>query len=453
MMKRAFESIILICICLIVTSCSKEVTVGGTVSGARSIGLYSFNKGAVSLIQEAQLENGDGSFEFVLPLQKQGLYLIGANPNALYPVFLKKGAVLQLHLENGMLSLAGGDAGEENGLLFKWENGVNDLKIGSFMHKFIPGANKMSYEKFVEEVQKALALKDEIVSMMPGDGGEFHTLMKNKMEADLDFYIMNFMRMEGVNIPEGTALPEFLNGYEPGAIFQDNALLDIPYAGAMLETYIWQKGGDENAATLKGEYRKEFLASAELQQEYLLWRAANARSYDELQQIHKYAGEFLPQNAARMTPYEEKLSWSKPGCEAPQFTAMAPDSTWMKLSDYRGKVVVVDVWATWCEPCRRLMPLYHQLQEEFKGNPDVAFLSVCVGVWVEADLWLKMSREFGITENNFFVEGWKSDFVKDYHISGVPRYMVIDREGKVVSLVAPNPATEALKELVLKTIG
>jgi hypothetical protein len=74
-------------------------------------------------------------------------------------------------------------------------------------------------------------------------------------------------------------------------------------------------------------------------------------------------------------------------------------------------------------------------------------------VWVEADLWLKMSREFGITENNFFVEGWKSDFVKDYHISGVPRYMVIDREGKVVSLVAPNPATEALKELILKTIG
>ena len=99
------------------------------------------------------------------------------------------------------------------------------------------------------------------------------------------------------------------------------------------------------------------------------------------------------------------------------------------------------------------MPLFHDLQEEFKGNDGIAFLSVCVGVWIESDQWLKMSKEFGITKNNGFVSGWKSDFVKDYHITGVPRYMVIDREGKIVSLVAPNPANPKLKELILKTLG
>jgi thiol-disulfide isomerase/thioredoxin len=121
------------------------------------------------------------------------------------------------------------------------------------------------------------------------------------------------------------------------------------------------------------------------------------------------------------------------------------------LSDYKGKLVVVDVWATWCEPCRRMMPLFHELQKEFAGK-NVEFLSVCVGVWIESEKWLQLSNEFHIKQNNFFISGWQSDFVKDYRISGVPRYMIFDREGKIVSLNATNPTSDKLKEMILKNL-
>ena len=91
--------------------------------------------------------------------------------------------------------------------------------------------------------------------------------------------------------------------------------------------------------------------------------------YDEYQNMLDQVGDdfFDEAYTNRLTEVEKRLLWSKPGLPAPDFKAMAPDSSWMNLSDYRGKVAVVDVWATWCEPCRRMMPLFHELQKEFVG--------------------------------------------------------------------------------------
>jgi thioredoxin-related protein len=98
-----------------------------------------------------------------------------------------------------------------------------------------------------------------------------------------------------------------------------------------------------------------------------------------------------------------------------------------------------------------MTPLYHQLAEEMKQE-NVVFLNVCVGTWVEVDLWRKMSENYQIEENTSFVNGWKSDFVKKYQISGVPRYMIFDKEGRIVSVKAPNPTTPRLKEMIVKTL-
>jgi hypothetical protein len=99
-----------------------------------------------------------------------------------------------------------------------------------------------------------------------------------------------------------------------------------------------------------------------------------------------------------------------------------------------------------------MLPVFHQLQKEFVGE-NVEFLSVCVGVWIESEKWLQLSEEFHITKNNFFIAGWQSDFVKDYRISGVPRYLIIDQQGNTVSLNAPNPASPKLREMIWKCLN
>ena len=452
-MKRIVANIFICCICLFVASCSKEATIGGTASKAQSFGLYTFEKGEIALLQEMPVE--DGVFGCTVALPYEGLYMMGPNSKALYPVWLKGGEQISLEYAGNSLKLGEGSASRGNSLLFRWENSVEAARIISYMNKFLPGANSAPYEVFFGKLEEAAGEQKLIMEEIAGEKGEFFDFLRNKMEADLDFYALNYLRNDGYSIPQTEQLPQYYQQIAQHGIFQQSDLLDIPYAGAMLDTYLWYITKDNADAASYGKYYEELLPDSQLQQEYLVHAVQSMKSYDEYIELEKEVGEafFSERNAARVEKTLSTLLWSKPGEAAPEFKAMAPDSSWISLSDFKGKVVVVDVWATWCEPCRRLMPLFHDLQEEFKGNDRIAFLSVCVGVWIESDQWLKMSKEFGITKNNGFVSGWKSEFVKDYHITGVPRYMVIDREGKIVSLVAPNPANPKLKELILKTLG
>lgn len=451
-MARLFFNLIICCACFIVTSCNSEVTIGGTAEKCKELHLYSFKNGEIALLQSVEIEKETGLFEFVQQLPYEGLYLMGSNNKALYPLYLKGGEKIEAEYKDNRLSLSGA-LSDENEALFKWEEGANDVKIDAFLYNWLPGENSVESGKFFEELQKLAEHKSAMLKELDGKKGDFYNWLRNKIVTDTDFYALNYLRAKGSEIPDTLALPEYYNTMNADEVFQNPEIVKLPYAGKMLESYVWYKNREKEQVKGEPQYHIESLESKELQQEYLLSIASGLKSYDDYSRIVGLVGEnfFTGTYADRLAKIEEFLSWSKPGVKAPDFKAMAPDSSWMSLSDYNGKVVVVDVWATWCEPCRRMMPLFHQLQKKFEGE-NVVFLSVCVGVWIEIDKWLELSKEFHIEKNNFFVSGWDSDFVIEYHISGVPRYMVFDEQGKIVSVFAPNPTTPKLEEMIKKTL-
>ena len=452
-MKRLFFSLIISCACFIVASCSKEAAIGGTANKAKNISVYTFDRGNIELLCNMPVNRETGRFDTIVSLPYHGLYLLKANGNAMYPVHLKNGENIELEFNNNQFDISGNGISEENQLLFEWENNISDVKTGSFLHTYLPGGHSLPYPEFFAQLQKAEKTKSSLLEKIEGENGDFYIFLRDKLNADLDFYALNYLRAEGYSIPDTVALPSYYSNINPDNVFQNERIVNLPYAGKMLDTYVWYK----NRKTIlpKGEVRYfvETLESKTLQQEYLITAAEGMKSYDELLNMLEQVGEnfFTTEYQPRLSKVKENLLWSKPGVQAPDFTAMAPDSTWMKLSDYKGKVVVADVWATWCEPCRRLMPLFHELQKEFVSD-NVVFLSICVGVSIEVDKWLELSKEFHIEKNNFFVSGWNSDFVKDYRISGVPRYMIFDEQGRIVSVVAPNPTTSRLKDMIKKQL-
>ncbi len=452
-MKRNLIYMAFVLACIIVTSCSKEVTISGTANKAKSFGLYTFEKGYPELLQDIAVDSNTGSFAATLEIPYDGLYLIGPDERVLYPLYLYGGNSVELVYEKNLLSLGGNVANEQNRILFQWENSANDVRISSFLHNYLPGCSSPGYEKFFAQLESAENAQKTISAQIKEKDGAFYAWLQKKMEADLNFYVLNYLRFSGFSIPDSAQHPVFCKNMDPHKVFNNPELLDIPYAGKMLETYVWYVNKDREAVNGEQEYNVASLSNKELQQEYLVSAASAMKSYNEYEDMLHNVGEnfFTEPYRLRLKKTEEKLSWSKPGMPAPEFEAMAPDSTWMKLSDFKGKVVVVDVWATWCEPCRRMMPLFHKLQQKM-AKENIAFLSVCVGAWAESGQWLEMSREFGIEHNNFFVKGWNSQFVKDYRITGVPRYMIIDEEGNIVNLMAPNPSTSKLEELILKTL-
>ncbi|GGF35051.1 hypothetical protein GCM10011339_24200 [Echinicola rosea] len=134
----------------------------------------------------------------------------------------------------------------------------------------------------------------------------------------------------------------------------------------------------------------------------------------------------------------EALAKGKP---AKEVEGTAPDGEKVKLSDFEGKVVYLDTWATWCGPCRGEFPAAKVLKEEYKAQDDIVFMYASIDSDKEAwEKFLKNDPEFkGV---HLFVDGaWQSELCNDYMIRAIPRYILIDKNGNIANAKAPRPSS------------
>jgi RNA polymerase sigma factor (sigma-70 family) len=138
------------------------------------------------------------------------------------------------------------------------------------------------------------------------------------------------------------------------------------------------------------------------------------------------------------------------GKPAPEIKGVDFDGKPLSLSDYRGKVVALIFWGTWCGPCMREIPREKALVERMKGRP---FAMLGVDADGNADYARKLMEELGVTWPNWN-DGEPGDgpIAKLYHVRGYPTIYVIDAEGKIQSKKAYGKQFEELvEELVAKT--
>jgi thiol-disulfide isomerase/thioredoxin/Flp pilus assembly protein TadD len=116
---------------------------------------------------------------------------------------------------------------------------------------------------------------------------------------------------------------------------------------------------------------------------------------------------------------------------APAFELQDLEGQSHKLSDYQGKVVVVDFWATWCGPCLSSFPGMKKLVEEYKNDPSVAFLFI--NTWQEEANKDQVVKDFlGKNQYPFFVlMDRENKVVAQFGVSGIPTKFIIDPKGKI----------------------
>ena len=120
-----------------------------------------------------------------------------------------------------------------------------------------------------------------------------------------------------------------------------------------------------------------------------------------------------------------------PGQEVPDIVTKDINGKDSKLSDLKGKIVLIDFWASWCGPCRRENPNVVKLYEKYK---DAGFTIYSVSLDKSREPWVRAIESDNLTWPHHVsdLKGWGSDLAKLYKVSSIPFTVLIDKDGKVI---------------------
>ena len=144
--------------------------------------------------------------------------------------------------------------------------------------------------------------------------------------------------------------------------------------------------------------------------------------------------------------------------QAFDFTAMDKDGKTVKLSDFKGKKVYINMWASWCGPCMREIPELEKVYQKYKDNKDIVFLSMTSPNDAEfknqspqdksKDIILKKAKELGATYPVLF--DVNDRFIINYAIRSFPTHILINSDGTFDTSIAGAVTEESLTKEIEK---
>jgi thiol-disulfide isomerase/thioredoxin len=111
----------------------------------------------------------------------------------------------------------------------------------------------------------------------------------------------------------------------------------------------------------------------------------------------------------------------------------------------------MDIWAMWCAPCLAEKPLFKKVEEAFKDRDDIIFIGVSHDGQAKKEVWKKFIEKKG-WKNVELLSEYNESIGKYYKVEGIPRFMIFDKEGKIVTVDAPRPSDPEFRSLIEQTL-
>jgi thiol-disulfide isomerase/thioredoxin len=343
--------------------------------------------------------------------------------------------------------------------------GLYELDINEFRHRF--DSLKTTINNFHEDYLDSIALPADIVAAL-----EYKKRVKfSAVQQEFKFYKLNDLNnkkweayRKGRDYLSDPVEKELTNLADEVPF--DSALIAGSYADyETLLNYYWRNNiylpiaselmgsdGSENrmpllnAARIKKADRADAVRQSLLAFNVKFWLGMHGITpetdsiFSDFKEAYRQS-EYL---AALNKTYAEFLALA-PGNPAPGFEGLTRDGKMVSIKSLRGKIVYIDIWATWCGPCVAEIPSSINLQQKLAKEEGVQFLNVSLDQ--NRSDWEKfLDRNNDWTGIHIIIGPEKiNSLYDDYKLPGLPAYMLLDQAGKIIDLKAPRPSDEELE--------
>ena len=254
---------------------------------------------------------------------------------------------------------------------------------------------------------------------------------------------------------------DFIDDLEGVNLTDENAYKSRGYYKTLVKEYfefkakrISEKSGDDYFVTklqVFGAVNNEYIKND------LLSRSAKS-DLSEIPNIDTYYDTFLTvstskENNDNVTKRYKELKQVATGATSPIFKDYINyKGGTNSLTDFRGKYVYIDVWATWCSPCLKEVPFLKAVEKKYHEK-NIEFISISIDRKNMEGAWRNKIKNMELSGVQLLAEAdWESEFIKSYQIKGIPRFILIDPEGKIVERKAPRPSSPELVTLLDKLL-
>jgi len=393
----------------------------------------------------------DGTFVDTLFVE-EGSYMAIMDKYAM-PMYFTKGANIELSADANDVT---------NTLIFKGDNArINNYY--AFKAKINAELMKSMQENCKLEEDEYLKLMDKIKTDFENELGKVVTIsegIKTKEKRSIEYFIQDQLNNYVNYHPYFTKKENF----EPSKEFKDRQKeLDL----TQLEDYLYSPTYNQmvfisvmrNASARATQdsiprYEAELLLALEIandtMSEFLMSQFAEMRLalmkegkrgyYDKYLALSKF-----PEQQQKIKDLYASIQKLEPGNVSPKFVNYenyAGGTT--SLDDFNGKYVYIDVWATWCGPCKAEIPFLKEIEAKYHDK-NIEFVSVSVDYPADHQKWKDMIAEKEMGGVQLFADAaFNSEFIKDYEIRGIPQFILLDPKGNIIKSQAPRPSEEEL---------
>lgn len=446
--------LLVILVCSLFACCaekSKTIVITGKTTPGEAISLQQSQDGSYKLVVQEKPDS-TGYFRLEYNPERAGLYMFSSAKNYI-PMLIKPGEEMEIDLTSGQ-TIFGGDAVERNQFMKELRK-QESVWAKEFPKDYTNALNfrkqmelqSGAFRKFLEQSD----LKDEEVKGIL----EADALIRH-YTALLKYPFFSQLLTGGpVEVPD--AYYSFFEDIDLTSPY----LMNLGYMSPFLQDLFLAM---EENGYLKGEKdnyllkRAEWISNPEMREAYLLYVIDNVEMFG----YNQYLGQQMekvksfietPEGRTKFKELTEKYVKSakenerfNDGQPAVDFSGVDEDNSEHRLSDYKGKVVVVDVWNTGCKPCIAEIPFLKKLEKQFEGK-EVVFISYAVEANPEA--WKEFIRSHEMGTNQWInTEAFKSPFAQAYQVRFIPRFMVFGKDGTIVDVYAPRPSSPRLAQLI-----